>query len=306
MAFSNDIKRRIIADNLRTQDRVVTATLESRRSHLSDLAAVLLSSYSGQSLTAAEIRTMGADAFLTAGEIGFHREMRMEIGEKISASMTNMLAYDRATLSVLIGTHCSRDGAPLTMAAFLPAVIPPARVAYVRNAYADEAFDAFSAISEMTTSLFTDGYEDACLAVAEGEAGYCILPWRDTIGAYHRATLALMDAYELTAVSTVMVTDGEDVPMQYALLARDALSVRGRWEMLLALPKEWLVRMAELTATLPHLDVTLTGITADAHTGAVLCTLRGEMPPVSLFTWLCLFAPQYKLRGFYPYVEEIE
>ena len=44
MAFPPKIQRQIIADNLHTQERQISTALEARRSHLSDLARVLVDS----------------------------------------------------------------------------------------------------------------------------------------------------------------------------------------------------------------------------------------------------------------------
>ncbi len=306
MAFSSDIKRRIIADNLHTQEKELSATLEARRSHLADLASVLLLPYADRPLTAENIRAIGEDALLTGGEIGVHRVIREDVREDIITTMQTLLVYDRAVLATMIVRQLSLRGQVLTPDDFLPTTVSLPRVAYVRNAYTEEAFDAFSSAHTGATSLFTDSYEEACRSVASGEAGYCILPWRDTFGAYHRATLGMLEIFGLVAVSHVTVTDGEDVPMQYALVARTPVAVRTPWEMVLALPDAWRTRMDELTVALPHLGVRLCGLLYEPDSTAVLCTIRGDGSPVALFVWLCLFVDMFDFRGYYPYTEENE
>ncbi len=306
MAFSDEIKRKIIADNLRTQERGISASLEARRSHLSDLATLLLKPYRERPITLDDLHAMGEDAMLTSGEVGIHREVREDVREGIVASMIAVLAYDRATLSTLLSTHLGQMGQPLSQSFFLSHTAPVPRIAYVRNAYTDEAFDAFSASVEDATSLFADHYEDACTELLEGAAGYAILPWRDTRGEYHRATLTLLEAHDLSVVSTVTVTDGEDIPMQYALVTGAPSPVKGAWEMLLALPAEWLARMAELTATLPLLDVCLAGTLYDAAGDRLYLTLRGRGDTTSLMIWLSMFAPAYHFMAYYPNIKELE
>ncbi len=304
MAFSNEIKRRIAADNLRTQEREISSALEARRSHLSDVAALLLASCADRPLTGEALQSIGEDALLTSGEIALHREVREDTHVGLARAMTAMTIYDRITLAELLLSHLQRRGQPLTQESFLAPAPVSSRIAYVRNAYTDEAFDAFATTQTEVTSLFADSYEDACREVAEGEAGYCILPWRDTSGAYHRATLALMDVLDLTAVSVVTVTDGEDVPMQYALVGRAPCCVNGAWEMLLSLPREWYPRMSELVSSFSLLQLTLSGVHAEPYGNAIHCTLRGASAPIALLAWLHLFAPGFVIRGYYPQTEE--
>ncbi len=304
MAFSNDIKRRIILDNLRMQERIIAEELEVRRSHLSDLVAVLCAPYKGSAISVENLRTIGSDAVFTEHtEVGIHREVREDTKESIVSALGAVTAYDRAVIAELICTRFAHDGHPFTLSDFLVTETSNARIAYMRNAYTDEAYDVLSSALTDSTAFFTDSYEDACIEVAEGNAGYCILPWRDTSGAFLRATLTYLEAYHLIAISTVTVTDGEDIPMQYALVGQATTPVPALWEMVVALPNEWIAEGRTFFSALAHFGISVAGVHVSR---GVLYTLRASVPPARLLVWLNLFAPGYQIRGFYPDTEEFE
>ncbi len=304
MAFSNDIKRRISLDNLHMQERAVSAELEMRRSHLADLADVMRTPYAGHPITADDLRAIGTDAFLAGGEaVTPHREVRDETRDGIVAVLAALTSYDRAVMAELFMRRFAADGFPLTRDVFFASHKTSHRIAYVRNAYTDEAYDAFSEMLTSSTALFTDSYEEACGEVAEGSAGYCILPWRDTSGLYHRATLGSLENHRLMVVATVSVTDGEDVPMQYALVGHMPLAVEDTWEMQVFLPPESVAELADVLAMTAHFGFSMIGVHMPTDGRGTLCTLRGRTDSTPLLVWLCLFAPTCQIRGFYSYTE---
>ncbi len=307
MAFSADIKRRIISDNLHMQERTISQELEVRRSHLADLVSVLTEPYRAQRMTPDILREIGSDAVLAGGEVpALHREVRPDVKEGVAAALSHITSYDRAVVAELICSHAGMDGHPLTASAFLHLPEMSTRIAYARNAYTDEAYDAFSESLVAPTALFTDSYEEACREIVEGNCGYCILPWRDTNGDYHRATLSYLEVYHLMATSVVTVTDGEDVPMQFALIGRAPTTVPTIWEMVLIMPPDSTAEKVDLLSVAAHFNIEVVSLFASSEGRGIQCTLRGKGDATPILTWLCLFAPTYQLRGFYPCREEIE
>ncbi len=294
MAFPIDVRRRIAQDNLHMQENDVSRCLEARRSHLSDLVAVLIAD-NGISLD-----TIGADSFFSDGQVGqLHKEVREENRRSLSAILGTLTAHDRAVIAELVVTHMERLGTPIAEASFFVPREVYDRIAYVRNAYTDEAFDAFSQEFDHPTALFCDSYEEACGEIANGSAGYCILPIRDTTGAYHRAAITYLLAHSLMAVSTITVYDGEDVPMQYALCAKAPLGHPNAWECIIAFPKEWGTRLPELSQATASLGLTLGGVLYDGTNREVILTVNGKDSPLSFLTWMRMFAPASRIIGYY-------
>ena len=117
-------------------------------------------------------------------------------------------AYVNALLSA-----CFTGGAELTLSDFLSVTNKEtARIAYMKNPYADEAYEAFSPSLSSPTASYTDSYRAACEDVATGGADFCILPYENAGGQI--ATIeALAERYALCRVQSCRVfhADGTDV-----------------------------------------------------------------------------------------------
>ena len=120
---------------------------------------------------------------------------------------------------------CRTGGAPLTLADFVSVrASGAARVAYMKNPYADEAYEAFASSLPSPTVSYTDSYRAACEEVAMAEADFCILPYENA-GGYLASTDALAERYGLlrTAGCRVFHADGTDVT-HFALYGRAFLA----------------------------------------------------------------------------------
>ena len=125
-----------------------------------------------------------------------------------------------AYVSAMIRT-CREGGAELTLSDFLPiSRAQSARVAYMKNPYADEAYEALCTSLPSPTAGYTDSYRAACEEVAAGEADFCILPYENASG-YLSTTDALIERYALCRTDSCRVfhAEGTDVT-HYALYGR--------------------------------------------------------------------------------------
>lgn len=93
-------------------------------------------------------------------------------------------------------------------------------ISYVKNAYADEAYDVFSQDFEKTAPLYVSTLREAVDKVRQGEAGYCLLPLEEAGGLRSYAVETLIYRYDLkiTAVTPVFGYDGT-ADMKYALIS---------------------------------------------------------------------------------------
>ncbi len=305
MAFPIEVRRQIAYDNLHMQEKDIAATLEARRSHLSDIVSILLSDETAPMGIVEMLRKVGTDAFFTErDEIQLHREVREENRTRLAASLGALSSYDHAVIAELTETYLSHEKNGVSPACFFAPRGVYDRIAYVKNAYTDEAYDAFAEELKSPTALYCDRYEEACAEVTNGAAGYCILPLRDTTGAYHRATLVYLMAHALMVVATVTVTDGEDVPMQYALCGTAPLDFPRTWECCISFSGEWQVRMGEICTCAEYFGFHLNGLQHDVDGREVLATICGEGNITPLLIWMHLFAPTCRIIGYYSKTEE--
>ena len=132
-------------------------------------------------------------------------------------------AYIEAYLSL-----CEMQGEGLAVADLLPVAMPSAaRITYVRNAYADEAYEDFTALLPEPTVQYADSFREACSTVAAGEADFCILPYRSSAGLL--ASFAEMAAHHslyICALCRVFHADGTDAT-HFALYGRALLPPEG-------------------------------------------------------------------------------
>ena len=136
----------------------------------------------------------------------------------------------------------SADAAPL-----LPESVstePPAntRTAYLRNAYADRAFAAFSRGIERLSAQYASSFSAACEEVYYDRCCYCILPLESSEDGLLSSFSRMIGKYDLkiARVTDVPMQNGDTV-MRYALLKRGMETVipeRGYLQATFVLPHE--------------------------------------------------------------------
>ena len=98
---------------------------------------------------------------------------------------------------------------------------PNARTAYLRNAYADRAFAAFSQKIDRLAAQYASSFSAACEEVYYDRCSYCILPLQSTEDGLLTSFTRMIAKYDLkiALVTDVPMQDG-DATMRYTLLKR--------------------------------------------------------------------------------------
>lgn len=108
----------------------------------------------------------------------------------------------------------------------LPAVIPDdpqPRIAYLKNAYADDAFRRFSEAIGDPTVVYVQDFAAVCEEVYYGRADMCILPLDSSRDAKLISFYRLIEKYELKIAMSCDVTSMDGgVNTRYALLRKNA------------------------------------------------------------------------------------
>ena len=146
----------------------------------------------------------------------------------LSGVRKSFFALDRISFLSAFRLACAKRGCTLDHTLFLPKEDTPLhRIAYVRNMYTEEAYEIFTQEDEEATLLYTDGFPEACQAVAEGQADFCILPFENSSGPLGSfQDMAARFSLTVVALCRVFHADGTDAT-HFALLARKPLPSRG-------------------------------------------------------------------------------
>jgi len=116
---------------------------------------------------------------------------------------------------------------PLILAKFLPDqsaaedIPSDTRTAYLRNAYTDRAFAAFSREIHRLSAQYQTSFSAGCEEVYYGRCSYCILPIRNSEDGTLSSFTRMITKYDLkiARVCDITTQDG-DSTMRYALLRR--------------------------------------------------------------------------------------
>lgn len=132
-----------------------------------------------------------------------------------------MSAYDKAVFSGLYLEKLALRGVTPRETDFLPSVRLPETFTYVKNAYADEAYDVFSSDFGDPRVRYSPTFKQAVKSVLDGEVGYCLLPLEERGGVRLAAVTDLLADNELKidAVTPVFGFSGE-AELRYALVSR--------------------------------------------------------------------------------------
>ena len=139
-----------------------------------------------------------------------------------------LAATDRVAFLSAFRAACAARGCVLDHTVFLPKEEAELhRIAYVKSVYAEEAYEIFSREDGDATLLYTDSFAEACKAVTDGQADFCILPFANSSGPL-TAFQDMAARFSLTAVALCRVfhADGTDAT-HFALLAERPLPSRG-------------------------------------------------------------------------------
>ena len=138
----------------------------------------------------------------------------------VSSFSETVGAYDKAYFAMLLKESLEERGVSLSEASFLPEKAREETFAYVKNAYADEAYDVFSSEFGEPRVVYSKSFKDALSKLESGEVGYCLLPLEER-GARLASIgeLIFRGDFKICSVTPVFGFDGL-ADMKYALVSR--------------------------------------------------------------------------------------
>lgn len=288
----------ILGDRIsRTEEKVLAFLLELGEEHGKALA--------GRMAAAAPIlRDLFAKEFFPTPHASRLPEHEMPLLHALQTGHEALLPiYANALVAA-----CRTAKDPLTLSDFLPLrENAAARIAYMKNAYADEAYDLLAPLLPSPTVSYTDSYRAACEEVGAKEADFCILPYENA-GGYLTVTEATAERYGLARVGSCRVfhADGTDVT-HFALYGRDFLSLDAEapCTLLYRFPYEEDIAPARHLAASAGFSVRVTRFLAGASEEgehAMCARVTATVPKKTLIpflTYLSAFVPESVICGLY-------
>jgi transaldolase len=133
----------------------------------------------------------------------------------------NLSATDKTVFISLLADRLAEKGIRPEEADFLPPAAAKENFTYVKNLYADEAYDVFAQGFSDPRLFYSESLKDAVSAVAEGRAGYCLLPLEEKGGIRLASISQMLYRSDLRIASVTPVYGyGEETGLTYALISR--------------------------------------------------------------------------------------
>ncbi len=215
----------VITDNIALIEKEQSLAEEKRICELSALAGEaadhLLSLAEGGMPT---VDVLSLLSFDTERAPVLHDNAMEASGKHLAFHAGLLSSLDRTVLCSLLYEALKKRGICPTEADFLPPASSPETFTYVKNFYADEAYDVFSDAFSDPRVFYSETLRDAVLAVSEGRAGYCLLPLEEKGGTRLASVSELLYKSELRIASVTPVYGyGEENDLTYALISRGFL-----------------------------------------------------------------------------------
>ena len=156
-------------------------------------------------------------------------EVPEETSNFLSGFRSNAECFACAYLLSAFCKKRSEAGKPITFFDFLGSEGRPdsSKIAYMRNSYADTAYEIFSSVIKNASVLYPSSFAAACEEVYYGRVGYCILPYETSEEGVLSGFRRLISKYELSPVLTCSVVTDPSLQntTRFVLLAKSAFRV---------------------------------------------------------------------------------
>jgi len=211
--------------NLKALSKKQSVLEERRICELSELALDIVNSASelySYGMSIYEILTLLSESPLLPVEEP-HTEAMKENVFALKHYLSGLSSLDKSQLSRLIFEKLSELGINIGEKDFLQGVKLPETFVYVKNSYADEAYDVFSQDFVDPRVRYAKDFKEALSLLSKGEVGYCLLPFED--GGVRIKTvdrLIFSGDFKINAVTCVFGLDGE-ADMKYCLVSKGFL-----------------------------------------------------------------------------------
>lgn len=212
----------VLCDNIRSIGKRQSLLEERRICELSEMAAA----------AASYLCTLGTDgmpptdalSLLSVGakaEPAFHDGALKQCLPYLSMHGKSLSSLDKTVFISMLVERLSAEGLSLGEADFLPPVAANETFTYVKNLYADEAYDVFSQSFSDPRLFYSESIKDAVAAVEEGRAGYCLVPLEEKGGVRLASISQMLYRSDLRIASVTPVYGyGEQTDLTYALISR--------------------------------------------------------------------------------------
>ena len=218
-------------DSVFSQNSIVLSNIddiEKRRHSLTELMACELA-FLADSIADTAIELLASMSIIEiATQLSSELSVRVQAKESslipLSVSRQALAASSDANgamLAALIAEKLSARGYQITEGDFLRVEEALQTFTYVKNSLSDEAYDVFSQDFSDPRVSYSEDFKAAAVAVADGRAGYCILPFEEVGGARIPGIADLINSLDLKIVSVTPVFGFEGTAdMKYALVGR--------------------------------------------------------------------------------------
>ncbi len=206
----------MIKAKINARDTVSRASRLSRRQllHLRDCASLLVDSFTmdnsgGDTVSDSDFlkdyRDVSDSLAFSCAENEYRQGEPFEFIDISGHSLGNV---SRALLCRYIWELASRSPKPVKAEDFFlhEGTAPDMRIAYVKNAYSEVAFRAFSSVLTGCSVTYPGSFSAACEEVYNNRAGFCILPYETSDEGVLSGFRQLIIKYELVQVMSCSVS----------------------------------------------------------------------------------------------------
>ena len=305
------------ADNLTKLSREGAVTEEKRICEISELVDSVLDVINvliSDGMTLNESLLAISDG-ISFGESVTHDSAITDNLHLLKIFRQQVSSLDRATFARLLSERLIRLGITVSENDFLLGDTPSELVSYVKNPYADEAYEVFSEELSNPHVKYAPSFKELLRMLSQEEVGYALLPLEER-GGVRLPTVAemiLKGDFKINSVTPVFGLDGS-ADMKYALVSKNfrPVSIEAgddsyleiRFEVNSDTTLSELVSVSEcLGARIYRINtVTLNGEEGEStYFTLVFCDDGGGF--VALLAYLTLFAPDAVTVGMYKNLE---
>ncbi len=141
--------------------------------------------------------------------------------ERLNEYQRQLSLFDKAVLCELILEFLNKKGRNITESDFLKQKHKDETFVYVKNPFADEAYDVFAESFSNPRIKYAKDFREALQFLSDGEVSYCLLPLEDKGGSriHSVAQLIFNGDFKINSVTPVFGFDGL-ADMKYALVSK--------------------------------------------------------------------------------------
>ena len=189
-------------------------------SEIADLAADFVKEMLSEDIKPYEILSLISDSYPEI-EADIHNDVLKENLERLAFNGRLQSVFDKLRFSELLVLHLKNKGVKFSEKDFLPEVFSNPTFVYVKNAFADEAYDVFSQGFDDPRVRYAVNFKEALNLVGSGVVTYAILPLEEK-GARIASVSEILFKYDLKINSVIPVFgfDGQ-ADIKYAMVSKN-------------------------------------------------------------------------------------